>query len=85
MAITTGDLLTDTQVQSFISVIDADAYLAPEQRLVWDIATNTAREAALVQASRWLVATYRLRPLDAHGLVRIGHIAARLAAAGRCT
>lgn len=80
MAIITGDLLTDPLAQSFISIIDADAYLAPEQRTAWDLGTNTAREAALVQASRWLVATYRLQSLDTPRLARIGHVAARLAA-----
>lgn len=80
MAIITGDLLTDPAAQSFISVEDADAYLAPEQRHAWDVARNDQREAALVQASRWLVAVYRLRPLDAVGLVRVGQVVARLAA-----
>lgn len=80
MAIITDDLLTNPAAQSFISLEDADAYLAPEQRHAWDAAPNDQREAALVQASRWLVAAYRLRPLDAVGLVRVGHIVARLAA-----
>ena len=80
MTIITGDLLTNPAAQSFISLEDADAYLAPEQRHAWDAAPNDQREAALVQASRWLVAVYRLRPLDAVGLVRVGHVVARLAA-----
>ena len=80
MALNVGNLLTDPAAQSFISLVDADNYLAPEQRYAWDIARNDQREAALVQASRWLVAAYRLRPLDDTGLVRIGHVVARLAA-----
>lgn len=80
MAIITGDLLTDPAAQSFISVEDADAYLAPERRHAWDVAQDDQREAALVQASRWLGVAYRLRPLDSVGLIRIGHVVARLAA-----
>lgn len=79
MALTVGNLLTDPAAQSFISVADADAYLMPERIEAWDLARSDRREAALVQASRWLAATYRFRPLDSAGLVRLGHVAARLA------
>lgn len=85
MAITTGNLLTDPDAQSFISVADADAYLMPEQRIAWDLATNTAREAALVTASRWLASTMAWRSdllayaMPAADLVRIGQVTARLA------
>lgn len=75
-----GNLLTDPAAQSFISLVDADAYLAPEQNTAWDVARNDQREAALVRASRWLVGTYRFLPLDDAGLVQIGRVAARLAA-----
>ena len=80
MALIVGNLLTDPAAQSFISLIDADAYLAPEQNTAWDVARNDQREAALVQASRWLVGAYRFLPLDDAGLVQIGRVAARLAA-----
>lgn len=80
MALIVGNLLTDPEAQSFISVDDADAYLAPEQNETWDLATVATREAALTRASRWLVATYRFHPLDDTGLVQIGHVVTRLAA-----
>ena len=80
MALIVGNLLTDPAAQSFISLADADDYLAPEQNTAWDIARNDQREAALVRASRWLVGVYRFLPLDDTGLVQIGRVAARLAA-----
>lgn len=80
MALIVGNLLTDPAAQSFISLIDADDYLAPEQNTAWDVARNDQREAALVRASRWLVGAYRFLPLDDAGLVQIGRVAARLAA-----
>ena len=80
MAITVGNLLTDPAAQSFISLIDADDYLAPEQNTAWDIARNDQREAALVRASRWLAGAYRFAPLDAAGLAQVGRVVARLAA-----
>lgn len=82
MAITTGNLLTDPAAQSFISIADADAYLAPEQRFAWDIAENTAREAALVQASRWLAGAMQWQPVmltPGADLAQVGKVAARLA------
>ena len=80
MALIVGNLLTDLAAQSFISLVDADDYLAPEQNTAWDIARNDQREAALVRASRWLVGAYRFLPLDDARLVQIGRVAARLAA-----
>lgn len=80
MAIKVGNLLTDPAAQSFISVVDADDYLAPEQNMAWDVARNDQREAALVRASRWLVGAYRFLPLDDAGLTQIGRVTARLAA-----
>ena len=79
MALIVGNLLTDPAAQSFISLIDADDYLAPEQNTAWDIARNDQREAALVRASRWLVGAYRFLPLDVAGLAQIGRVTARLA------
>ena len=78
--IVVGNLLTDPAAQSFISLADADAYLAPENVAAWDAASTESREAALVRASRWLVATFPILPLDPEGMLRIGHIVARLAA-----
>lgn len=80
MALIVGNLLTDPAAQSFISLADADDYLAPEQNTAWDIARNDQREAALVRASRWLVGAYRFLPLDDAGLIQIGRVVARLAA-----
>ena len=56
MAVAVGDLLSDTSAQAFISAEDADAYLGPEANAAWDGATVEQREAALVVASRWLLA-----------------------------
>lgn len=80
MALIVGNLLTDPAAQSFISLIDADDYLAPEQNTAWDLARNDQREAALVRASRWLVGSYRFLPLDDAGLIQISLVVARLAA-----
>lgn len=85
MPLTVGNLLADPAAQSFIGVAEADAYLAPEQRRAWDLATNTAREAALVQASRWLAGTMEWRAdlfterALATDLAQVGTVAARLA------
>ena len=80
MPLIVGNLLTDPTAQSFISLIDADDYIGVEQHYAWDVARNDQREAALVRASRWLVATFRFGPLDDAGLMRVGRVAARLAA-----
>ena len=80
MTLRVGNLLTDPAAQSFISLADADAYIGVEQHESWDLARNDQREAALVRASRWLVGAYRFLPLEDAGLIRLGHVAARLAA-----
>lgn len=80
MSLTVGNLLTDAAAQSFISLADADEYLAPEQHAAWDIARTDQREAALVRASRWLATAYRWNVLAPAGLVQVGRVAARLAA-----
>lgn len=79
MAIAVGDLTTDPAAQSFISVVDADAYLAPERNASWLALDEAAKEAALVHASRWLVASYEFRKLDAAGLAKVELVASRLA------
>lgn len=80
MALIVGNLLTDPAAQSFVSLVDADDYLAPEQNTAWDVARNDQREAALVRASRWLVGAYRFLPLNDAGMAQIGRVTARLAA-----
>lgn len=79
--IVVGDLLSDPEAQSFISVEDADAYLAPEARTAWSEATTQQKEAALVVASRWLVTAvpWTVLKLSGDSLVRVGRVAARVA------
>ena len=85
MPVIVGNLLADPAAQSFISLEDAVAYLAPEHRTAWELAPNINREAALVMASRWLAATMQWRadlrtaaaPLA--DLAQMGRVAARLA------
>lgn len=81
MALVVGDLLDDTDAQSFISEADADAYLSPENNTAWEAATTADREAALVVASRWLVASvpWIVTYLDADAQVRVGRATARIA------
>ena len=87
MALIVGNLLTDTAANSFISLSDADAYLADEGAGAdlstplgrWFVLDVGEKESSLVRASRWLAASYRFIPLDAASLVRVGHVAARLA------
>lgn len=80
MALTVGNLLTDAAAQSFISLADAEAYLAPEMPTAWGSMTAGEKEAALVRASRWLAATYRFRALTDDDVTRVGLVAARIAA-----
>lgn len=80
MALFIGDVSREPAAQSFISLADADEYLAPEMRLAWVEAAPEVKEAALVAASRWLAATYRFVPLDSAKLPLVGRVAARLAA-----
>ena len=85
MPLIVGNLLADPAAQSFISLEDAVAYLAPENRTEWELAPNINREASLVMASRWLAATMQWRadlrtaaaPLA--DLAQMGRVAARLA------
>lgn len=80
MALIVGDLTSDPDAQSFISVDDADAYLRPERIAAWEGADEQDKEAALVRASRWLVATFRFHPITDARLAQVGRVAARLAA-----
>lgn len=81
MTIVVGNLLRDAEAQSFVSVADADAFLAPEMRTAWQEATTEAKEAALVRASRWLAGafTWRNTWLESADLRRVGDATARLA------
>ena len=77
MALIVGNLLTDPDAQSFISLADADEYLGIEQNNDWNLAPTEDQEAALVRASRWLVAAYDF--VDGADPARLGYIAARIA------
>lgn len=80
MALSVGNLLTDPAAQSFISLEDADSYLAAERHVLWQAAEPLDQEAALVRASRWLASAYAWNSLSEMDLLRVGHVAARLAA-----
>lgn len=80
MALIVGNLLTDPNAQSFESLEDADAYLAPELHCGWSKLGTPQREAQLVRASRWLAGAYRWNCLNDEGLRRVGQVTARLAA-----
>lgn len=88
MPVVVGDLTVDPTAQSFISLADAEAYLAAEDlgtdatspMALWFAAGATAQEASLVRASRWLAEAYIWRSLDGVALARVGRVAARLAA-----
>lgn len=81
MPLIVGNLLTDQTANSWISVADADAYLAVEGNAEWSQATEPAKEAALVNSSRWLA--YSLPwcspDLTDDQLTQVGYVAARLA------
>lgn len=81
MPLIVGNLLADPSANSFISLADADAYLAVEGNAQWAAASVEAKEAALVNASRWLAVslTWCSPNLSDADLVRVGRAAARLA------
>lgn len=81
MALVVGNLMNDPAATSFISVADADVYLAVEGNDQWAAAAVPDKEAALVNASRWLAVSLPWcdPDLSADDLVRVGHVAARLA------
>ena len=89
MALIVGNLLTDPAANSFISVADAVAYLTDEASGQlppapvgqWLTAAESDQESSLVRASRWLAVgpTWRCNALSDADLVRVGHVAARLA------
>lgn len=81
MALVVGNLLIDPASNSFISVADADTYLAVEGNDQWAAATVPDKEAALVNASRWLAVSLSWcdPDLSADDLARVGQVAARLA------
>jgi hypothetical protein len=78
-----GNLLIDPEATSFISLEDADTYLAEEKNKAWDAAaSNGHREGALISASRWLAMSlpWVPCPLTEAGLSRVAAVTARLAA-----
>ena len=81
MTISVGNLLREPEAQSFVSVEAADAYLLPEANAAWMAADVTAKEAALVRASRWIASafTWRVTWLDSADLATVGKAVARLA------
>lgn len=83
MAIVVGNVVTDPTAQSFISVADANAYLAPEGIAAWESLTTQQREGALVKSSRWIAYSYTWCNAAGWGpkeLELLGIAAARLAA-----
>ncbi|SEU03186.1 DnaT-like ssDNA-binding protein [Paracoccus homiensis] len=81
MPLIVGNLLTDPAANSFISLADADAYLGAEANAPWSAAAPQAKEAALINASRWLSASlvWCDTALSDADLARVGHVSARLA------
>ena len=88
MPVIVGNLLTDPTAQSFISLADAVAYLEPEAAVagagsplsLFMAADAPMQEGALVRTSRWLAGSFRWQVLDDAALLRVGYVAARLAA-----
>lgn len=88
MPLLVGNLLIDPGVNSFISDADAVAYLAveaaPPTSAVgrWLALEQSAREGSLVRASRWMadVLNWRFRNLSDAEMLRVAHVAARMAA-----
>lgn len=89
MALVVGNLLTDPEATSFISLADALAYLTAEGADAgentplgkWFASGTPDQEATLVRASRWLAVSLSWcdTALSDDDLVRVGHVAARLA------
>lgn len=81
MGLIVGNVIVDASAQSFVSLADADAYLAPEGRAAWTAATDAEKEAALVRASRWLAASFAWLDPDMGdaALADLGRATARLA------
>lgn len=83
MALVVGNVVTDPSAQSFISVADADAYLAPEGIAAWASMTEQQKEGALTRASRWIAYSFHWCNPAAWGekeLTLLGLASARLAA-----
>lgn len=88
MPVIAGNLLTDPLAQSFISLADAVTYLEPEAAVAgtgsaleqFMVATSAEQEGALVRASRWLAGAFQWHSLDDVAVIRVGRVAARLAA-----
>lgn len=89
MALIVGNLLTVPAATSFISLADAEAYLTHEGAGQvdttpigrWFVASSSVKEATLVRVSRWMAASlsWARTDLSEIDLLRVGHVAARLA------
>ncbi|RJL08418.1 DnaT-like ssDNA-binding protein [Paracoccus siganidrum] len=81
MPLVVGNLLIDPEANSFISLADADAYLEAEGAGAWQAAPTEAKEAALVNASRWMAVSLNWchKDLSDEELIVVGRAAARLA------
>jgi len=89
MPLIVGNLLTDPAANSFISLVDAVDYLADEASGAlppsgldeWLTAAESDKESSLVRASRWLAVSmpWCCKTLSDGDLIRVGHVAARLA------
>ena len=81
MALSGGNLLTDPAANSFISLADADTYLGAGANSAWAAADVASKEAALVNASRWMAVSLAWcdNALADADLARVGHAAARMA------
>ena len=81
MALIVGNLLTDPAANSFISLADADTYLGAGANSAWAAADVASKEAALVNASRWMAVSLAWcdNALADADLARVGHAAARMA------
>lgn len=86
MTLIVGNLLVDVTKNSFISLEEARLYLADEaiagnSAAVWLAAEESAQEASLVRASRWLASAFvwYVRYLEPNDLSRVARAATRLA------
>lgn len=87
MALQVGNLLKDYSANSFISLADANSYLAVEAGATsvkrWLDMPAAMQEASLIHVSRWMANTLEWcsSDLDAQELQLVGQAAARLAVA----
>lgn len=80
MALVVGNLLTDPNAESFITLAGAEAYLNIERNDLWTAMTVNQKEAQLTRASRWLAMNYMWQYPEPFDIVRVGKVTARFAA-----